>query len=664
MPDIQVTLPDGSTKQVAEGATVLDVATAIGPRLAAAAVVGKVDGALVDLDAHVNDGQTVEILTESSPISLDVLRHSAAHVMAEAVKDLFPTAKFAIGPAIEDGFYYDFDVDRPFTPDDITAIQTRMGEIAAEALTFKRGELDRLEAHDAFDGQPYKQELIDELPEGECISTYTQGDFTDLCRGPHIPDTSRLRAFALMKTSGAYWRGDNSRPMLQRIYGTAWWSPKDLEDYLTRLEEAEKRDHRKLGRELDFFSFHEIAGAGLPLYHPKGARVLRLMQEWLRGILYERGYVEAITPHIYKTDVWKISGHYDFYGENMYFFNIDEGEGKTAEYALKPMNCPGHVMIFDSDVRSYRDLPMRIFEFGTVYRYELSGVVHGLMRARGFTQDDAHIFCTPDQVHDEVISMLELVDYVMGVFGFPYTAEVSTRPDKSIGDDDFWELATASLVQTLEEKGIPYEINEGDGAFYGPKIDIKVKDAIGRTWQCSTIQVDYNFPSRFGLTYRTAENTEAQPYMLHRTILGSMERFFGILIEHYAGALPAWLAPVQAVVVPIADRHNGYANEVARKLAARGVRVEVDQANEPMRAKIAKAQGQKVPYMLVVGDKESEAGTVGVRERSRGDIGAMSLDAFLTTLAQDSPLPKDNPPAGDLEGHPVTMSDFPEVTGK
>jgi threonyl-tRNA synthetase len=426
--------------------------------------------------------------------------------------------------------------------------------------------------------------------------------------------------------------------MLQRIYGTAWYSEKDLEAYLTRIEEAEKRDHRKIGKELDLFSFHEEAGAGLPLYHPKGARVLRLLQQWLRGVLYERGYVEVITPHIFKSDVWKISGHYENYRENMYFFEIDEGDGKVSEYGIKPMNCPGHLMIYGDSMKSYRDLPIRMSEFGTVYRHEMSGVVHGLMRARCFTQDDAHIFCTPEQVHEEVMGMLDLVAYVNGVFGFEYSAEVSTRPEKSIGGDEFWDNATQALFKALDEKGVPYEINEGDGAFYGPKIDIKLRDAIGRTWQTSTIQVDYNMPQRFGLTYRTADNTEAQPIMLHRTIVGSMERFFGILIEHYAGAFPTWLAPVQVIVVPIADRHLDYANDVRRQLEKRGVRVEVYSDNEPMRIKIAKAQQQKVPYMLVVGDKEAESGQVGVRERTAGDIGAHSIEELIAMVKEGDPL--------------------------
>ena len=634
MVQISVKLPDGTMLNVPEGSTVVDVAGAIGPRLAQAALAGSINGTLVDLGRVVADGDEIAIITAKSPEALHIVRHSAAHIMAEAVKDLFPTAKFGIGPSIEDGFYYDFDVDRSFGPDDLRAIEERMHQIVAEEKTFDRGVLDKLEAWDAFDGQPYKRELIEDLPEGEVISIYTQGAFTDLCRGPHLPNTGALKAFKLMKVAGAYWRGDSTRPMLQRIYGTAWLTQKDLDEYLTRLEEAEKRDHRKLGKELDLFSFHEEAGAGLPLYHPKGARTLRLLQEWLRAELYRRGYVEAITPHMYKADVWKISGHYENYRDNMYFFQIDEGDGKINEYGIKPMNCPGHLMIFGNDLRSYRDLPMRIFEFGTVYRHEMSGVVHGLMRARGFTQDDAHIFCTAEQVHDEVVGRLDLVHYVMhDVFGFEYTAEISTRPkEHSIGGEEFWDIATKSLMGACDARGLAYEINEGDGAFYGPKIDIKLRDAIGRTWQCSTIQVDFNMPQRFGLTYRTADNSEAQPYMLHRTILGSMERFFGILIEHYAGALPTWLAPVQAVLIPISDRHLEYAEETRKTLIAAGVRAEVYAENEPMRVKIAKAQQQKSPYMLIVGDKEVESGEVGVRERTEGDIGAMSVVDFIARV--------------------------------
>ena len=638
MPDISVTLPDGSSLALPDGSTIYDVANAIGPRLAAAALVGRVDGTLVDTWRLVPDGSTVEIVTEKDPDALGILRHSAAHVMAEAVKDLFPRTAFGIGPSIEDGFYYDFDVERPFTPEDVQAIEERMRQIIAEEKTFERRVLDKLSAEDAFEGQPYKQELIGGLPEDEEISTYTQGAFTDLCRGPHVPHTGWIKAFKLMKVAGAYWRGDSERPMLQRIYGTAWFSEKDLSDYLQRLEEAERRDHRKLGRELDLFHFDEMAGSGLVFYHPKGARVLHELIEWLSADLYDRGYVEIRTPHVYRADVWKTSGHWDFYRENMYPFKVDEGEGKEpADYAVKPMNCPGAVLIYANDVRSYRDLPMRLFEFGTVYRHEKSGVVHGLMRARGFTQDDAHIFCTGEQIVPEVKGMLDIVKFIMDTFDFEYMAEVSTKPEKAIGADSDWELATKALMTGLEEWGLPYQINEGDGAFYGPKIDIKVRDAIGRVWQLSTIQVDFNFPSRFGLTYRTAENTEAVPYMLHRAIFGSMERFLGILIEHTAGALPTWLAPVQAVIIPIADRHLEHCEGLKKRLVRAGVRAEVYAENEPMRVKIAKAQQQKVPYMLVVGDKEVEGDTVSVRERTAGDIGAMGVADFEARVLAERP---------------------------
>jgi len=637
MVEVTVKLPDGSELAVPEGSTIADVASAIGPRLAQAALAGKIDGDLVDLDARVDNGETVEIITDRSPEALDILRHSTAHVMAEAVKSLFPMTKFGIGPSIEDGFYYDFDIDGSFSTEDLERIEERMREIVAEELPFERSELTKLEAVDAFEGQPYKQELIEDLPASETISVYSQGQFTDLCRGPHVPHTGRIGAFELTKVAGAYWRGDSGRPMLQRIYGTAWFTQKELDEYLERIEEAEKRDHRKLGRELDLFSLHEEAGAGLPLYHPKGARVLRMIQEWLRAELYRRGYVEVITPHIYKADVWKRSGHWDNYRENMYFFQVDEGDGRVSDYGIKPMNCPGHIMIYSDDIRSYRDLPIRMFEFGTVYRHELSGVVHGLMRARGFTQDDAHIFCTPDQVHDEIIRMLELVDYVVGVFGFEYTAEVSTKPEKSVGSEELWDQATEALKAALDARGMTYAINEGDGAFYGPKIDIKLRDAIGRTWQTATIQFDFNNPELFDLNYRTAQNTEDRPLMLHRTILGSMERFLGILIEHYAGAFPAWLAPVQAVVIPIADRHMEYAEEVSKDLMDADVRVEVYSESEPMKIKIAKAQQQKVPYMLVVGDKEADARTVAVRERTQGDIGAMALGDFIEMVRAQQP---------------------------
>ncbi|MCL1846977.1 MAG: threonine--tRNA ligase, partial [Coriobacteriia bacterium] len=619
---MNIKLPDGSTMELSDHAVVADAAAAIGTGLAKAALAGKIDGVLVDLSTPLHEGAAIEIITAKSPEALDILRHSTAHIMAAAILALFPDAQFGIGPAIEDGFYYDIEIGRPVTPEDLAALEQKMSELAEAALPFERREVSLAEARALFAGQGLKLELIEELEPDAVISTYQLGDFLDLCRGPHLAHTGFATAFKLTKLAGAYWRGDNERQMLQRIYGTVWFTKKDLDDYLKRIEEAEKRDHRKLGRELGIYMMDERAGVGLPLYLPHGARVIRLLQEWLRRDLYDRGYEEVITPHVYNADVWKQSGHYYFYHDNMYFFEIDESEAKDrsklSEYAVKPMNCPGHVLLYGNEIRSYRDLPMRYFEFGTVYRHEMSGVVHGLLRARGFTQDDAHIFCRGDQVQSEVVAMLDLVDHIMNTFGFSYTAEISTRPDKSIGEAEKWEFATDQLKQACEAHGLTYDINEGDGAFYGPKIDIKVKDAIGRTWQCSTIQVDFNFPERFKLTYRTAENSEEQPWMLHRAIFGSIERFLGILIEHYAGALPLWLAPVQVAVIPIADRHNSYAYQVKEALYAAGGRVEVFDQNEPMRAKIAKAQLQKIPYMLVVGDKEAEGGSVSVRERHEG----------------------------------------------
>ena len=634
---MNIVLPDGSVKELEEGATVADVAASIGAGLARAALAGIVNDTPVDLDAVVSDGDSVAIVTAKSDEGLELMRHSAAHLLAAALTDLYPGVKFGVGPAIENGFYYDIELPEGATvsPDDFAAIEARMAEIAKSAAAITRREVTRDEAREIFADQPLKLELIDELPEDEAISVYQLGDFTDLCRGPHVPDTGKLGAYKLTKVAGAYWKGDSDNEMLTRIYGTAFFNKKELEEYLHNLEEAEKRDHRKLGRELGIYMMEPMAGVGLPLYLPKGARVIRTLQEWLRRDLYERGYEEVITPHIYNADVWKTSGHYGFYHENMYFFQINEGtdeEPRYSEYGVKPMNCPGHVIIYKNELHSYRDLPLRYFEFGTVYRHEMSGVVHGLLRARGFTQDDAHIFCTKDQVVDEVVAILELVDYIMGTFGFTYEAEISTRPDKSIGTDDMWEHATESLKEACARRGLAYDINEGDGAFYGPKIDIKVKDAIGRTWQCSTVQIDFNMPMRFGLTYRTEDNTEETPWMLHRAIFGSIERFLGILIEHYAGALPLWLAPVQVAVIPIADRHKEAAAEFAGELKSVGGRVEVMDQNEPMKVKIAKAQSQKIPYMIVMGDKEVEEKLVSVRERSEGDLGQWDRQKFIDVI--------------------------------
>ena len=589
---MNIVLPDGSKKELADGSTVADVAASIGAGLAKAALAGIVNDQPVDLTAPVAEGDSVAIVTAKSDEGLELLRHSTAHVMAAALVDLYGDVQFGVGPAIEDGFYYDVKLDRALSPDDFAAIEARMAEIVKADEAFERRVVTRAEAEEIFAGQPFKLELIAELPEDAVITTYTIGKFTDLCRGPHLPSTGKLGAFKLTKLAGAYWRGDAEREMLTRIYGTAFFKQKELDEHLRNLEEAEKRDHRKLGRELGIYTMDPLAGVGLPMYLPKGARVIRTMQEWLRRDLYERGYEEVITPHVYNADVWKTSGHYGFYKENMYFFNINEGtdeDPRLTEYAVKPMNCPGHVMLYKSELHSYRDLPLRYFEFGTVYRHEMSGVVHGLLRARGFTQDDAHVFCTRDQVVDEVVAILDLVDY---------------------------------------------DINEGDGAFYGPKIDIKVKDAIGRTWQCSTVQVDFNMPERFELTYRTEDNTEERPWMLHRAIFGSIERFLGILIEHYAGALPLWLAPVQVAVLPLADRHNEAAHELAKQLKAAGGRIEVYDQNEPMRVKIAKAQSQKIPYMVVLGDKEIENGTVSVRERHEGDLGAWPVEQLVEKLRE------------------------------
>lgn len=634
---MEIKLPDGSVKTLEDGATVYDVAASIGAGLAKAALAGKINGELVDVTTPVTDGASIEIITDKSPEALGIMRHSCAHVMAEAVQILFPGAQIAFGPETEDGYFYDFELSRSISTDDFDAIEKKMAEIISADEPFVREVVTRDQAKEIFADQRFKKEHIDDLAEDAVITVYRHGSFVDLCHGPHVPSAGKIGAFKLMKIAGAYWKGDSNNEMLQRLYGTAFFKKKELTTYLHNLEEAEKRDHRKLGRELGLFMLDEQAGVGLPLYPPKGARVIRLLQEWLRRDLYARGYEEVITPHIYKSDVWKISGHYNFYNENMYFFEINEGSDEAPrmqEYGVKPMNCPGHVMLYKNDIHSYRDLPLRLFEFGTVYRHELSGAVHGLLRARGFTQDDAHVFCTREQVVDEVVAILDLVDHIMKTFDFTYEAEISTRPEKSIGSDDMWEHATNALKEACDRHNLSYDINEGDGAFYGPKIDIKVKDAIGRTWQCSTVQVDFNLPERFELTYRTAENTEERPWMLHRAIFGSIERFFGILIEHYAGALPLWLSPVQVALLPLADRHVDACKALAAKITAAGGRVEVYTQNEPMRVKIAKAQAEKIPYMGVIGDKELEQGGVSIRERHEGDLGVWSEDKLLEVIRE------------------------------
>jgi len=567
----------------------------------------------------------------------NAMRHSAAHVMADAVLKLFPEAKMGIGPPIQDGFYYDFEVSRPFTPEDLEEIEKLMRETISGGFPFQREDLSRADAEKMFSDQPYKIELIEGLPDDAVISIYRHDEFVDLCQGPHVHGTSDIPAMKLLSVAGAYWRGDEKRPMLQRIYGTAFESEQDLADHLERLEEAERRDHRTLGRQLDLFSVHEEIGPGLIVWHPKGGRVRSLVEDYWKALHYRLGYDIVYSPHIGRAQLWETSGHLDFYQDGMFApLEIDD-----QQYYLKPMNCPFHIQIYKNTLHSYRELPLRYAELGTVYRYERSGVLHGLMRVRGFTQDDAHIFCTPDQVEDEIGGVLELTFELLQAFGFEeYSIALSTRPEKYVGDPDMWEHATQSLRGALEERGLPFTVDEGGGAFYGPKIDINITDALGRAWQCTTIQFDFNLPQRFDLTYQDAEGGRSQPYMVHRAILGSVERFLGVLIEHYGGAFPLWLAPVQAVLIPIADRHIEYCESVQAKLEAAGSRAEVDTRGERMNQKIRTAQMQKVPYMLVVGDREEEAGAVAVRHRGGEDLGAMPLDDFMTRLGKESQIPK------------------------
>ena len=560
------------------------------------------------------------------------LRHSASHVMADAVQHLFPDAKLGIGPPIEDGFYYDFEVPRPFTPEDMEQIEARMRETIDVDYPFVRRELDRGAARELFALQPYKQELINDVPPEEPLSTYEHGSFVDLCEGPHVESTGQIPAFKLLHVAGAYWRGDEKRPMLQRIYGTAWESPQALDEHLCRLEEAQRRDHRKLGRELDLFSVHEETGPGLIIWHPKGAKVRTIIEDHWRALHERRGYQLVYTPHIGRSHLWNASGHLEFYQDSMYA-SIDV---ENQQYYLRPMNCPFHILIYKSTKRSYRELPLRYAELGTVYRYERTGVLHGLLRVRGFTQDDAHIFCRPDQVEDEVLGVLNLTFELLETYGFAdYEISLSTRPEKFVGEPAAWDHATASLRHALESRAIDYEMDEGGGAFYGPKIDVKIRDSLGRAWQCTTVQFDFNLPERFQLIYVGADGREDRPYMVHRAILGSLERFLGVLIEHYGGAFPMWLAPIQATIIPIADRHHDYARQVAQRLEEAGIRVHLDARNERMNLKIREAQLQKVPYMLVVGDREAQAGTVALRMRSGDNPGPVPVEEVLERLRED-----------------------------
>ena len=564
---------------------------------------------------------------------LDTIRHSTAHLMAQAVKQLYPETKITIGPVIEDGFFYDFYRDEPFKPEDLEQIEHRMHQIAKEGHDIQRVELSPDDAKNMFTamGENFKVEIIEDFAEGEIISAYTQGEFTDLCRGPHVENTKDLKVFKLLHASAAYWRGDERNPVLQRIYGTAWHDKKELKAYINRLEEAKKRDHRKLGKELDLYSMSEDIGPGMILWHPKGARIRYLMEEFWKQEHYNNGYDLVNTPHAAKTDLWKISGHMDFYKENI--FSPMDIEGK--EYVMKPMNCPFHIQIYKTGLRSYRDLPLRWAELGTVYRYERSGVMHGLLRVRGFTQDDAHLFCRQDQLEDEVATVLKFVLFILRSFGFwEYKVFLSTRPEKSVGSDKDWEAATSALEAALQRSELPYEEDPGEGVFYGPKIDIKIKDSLNRYWQVSTIQVDFNLPERFEMTYIGEDGNKHRPIMIHRALMGSLERFFGCLIEHYAGAFPVWLAPVQVILLPITDSQNEYADQVASRLEEQGIRVEKDLRNEKIGFKIREAQLQKIPYMLVLGDQEVQAKTVAVRKRKSKETRVMPIEDFLKELIE------------------------------
>jgi len=627
MSTIKVELPDGSNIELEENSTVFALAEKIGRRLAKAAVCAKINGEVADLATPLNDGDKVEICTFDSAEGRNVFRHSASHVMATAILRIRPETKLAIGPAIEDGFYYDIDIDPLFTEADFAAIEAEMARIVKEDAPFVRKEMTKEAALAYFreKNDIYKVELIEALDDGS-ITFYENGEFTDLCRGPHVPSTGRIKAFKLLNVAGAYWRGDSDRQMLQRIYGTAFPKKSDLEEHLKRIEEAEKRDHRKLGKQLDLFSFHEEA-PGFPFFHPKGMIVLNTLIDFWRVEHQRRGYGELRTPIILDRGLWEQSGHWDHYKENMYFTQIDE-----RDFAVKPMNCPGGMLVYKTRMRSYRDLPMRWAELGMVHRHEKSGVLHGLSRVRMFTQDDAHIFMTEEQIQSEVLGIIEFVDYMYGVFGLEYAIELSTRPEDSIGSDEMWEAATEGLRKALETRGQAYKLNEGDGAFYGPKIDFHVRDSLRRSWQCATIQLDFAMPEKFSLEYIGQDGQPHRPVMVHRVIYGAIERFLGILIEHFAGAFPLWLAPVQAVVIPVAPAFVDYAREVNTRLVDSGFRVEADASEETMKYKIHVAQTQQVPYMLIVGEREKQAGTVSVRDRRQGDLGSMTVDALIEVL--------------------------------
>jgi threonyl-tRNA synthetase len=635
MPNIR--LPDGSQRPFDKPVTVAEVAASIGAGLAKAALAGKVDGKLVDTSYVIDRDADLTIVTDKDPAGLDMLRHSTAHLLAHAVKELYPDAQVTIGPVIEDGFYYDFSYKRPFTPDDLAAIEKRMGEIAKRDIKVERQVWDRARAVDFFmkQGEVYKAKIIEAIPGEEPISLYSQGNFTDLCRGPHVPSTGKLKVFKLLKVAGAYWRGDSKNEMLQRVYGTAWAKKEDLDAYLFRIEEAEKRDHRKLGRQLDLFHTQEEA-PGMVFWHPKGWAIWQQVEQYMRRTLSRHGYQEVRTPQVMDRSLWERSGHWENYRELMF-----TTESEKRDYAVKPMNCPGHVQIFNQGLKSYRDLPLRLAEFGACHRNEPSGALHGIMRVRGFTQDDAHIFCTEDQVQAEAADFIDLLQKVYADFGFTeILIKLSTRPAKRIGSDETWDQAELALKSALDAKGLNWDLNPGEGAFYGPKIEFSLKDSIGRVWQCGTLQLDFALPGRLGAEYIAEDNSRRLPVMLHRAILGSMERFIGILIENYAGALPLWLAPEQVAVLNISEHQAVYAEQVAENLRQAGFRALADLRNEKITYKIREHSLQKLPYQVIVGDKEVAADAIAVRTRAGGDLGQMSQSAFIERLKSELPRPE------------------------
>jgi threonyl-tRNA synthetase len=635
MSQFQVTLPDGSVQSVGAGDAPIDVARRISSRLADDALVAKVNGDLWDLNRPFETDSTLQIFTPRNPEALDVYRHSTAHLLAAAVLELFPETKLGVGPAIENGFYYDFQRPEPFAPEDLEKIEKKMWELQAQDLPYERKYMAKEEGLKLYGDQPMKCELITEKADA-VFSEYSLGShFIDFCRGPHLPSTKKIKALKLLSIAGAYWKGNEKNAQLQRIYGTSFFTKKELDEYLARLEEAKKRDHRKLGQELDLFSIQELAGPGLIFFHPKGGIVRKLIEDWMRDQYLARGYDLVYTPHVMRADLWKTSGHLSHYAENMFAgMELDD-----AEYRLKPMNCPGHILIYRDKLRSYRELPVRLGELGTVYRYERSGTMHGLLRVRGFTQDDAHIFCTPDQIEDEVVSCLEFALDTLKTFGFEqYEAEISTwdggKSEKYVGASELWDLAEKALQRAVDRLGIKAPVVADEAAFYGPKIDVKLLDALGRKWQLSTVQFDFTLPQRFGLEYVAEDGKRHQPLMVHRALYGSIERFFGTLVEHYAGAFPVWLAPVQTVVMPITDRQQEYAKKVHARLLAAGLRSHLDDRKEKVNLKIREAQLQKVPYMLVVGDREAEAGTVSVRHRKHADMGVKPLEQFVEEVCK------------------------------